>query len=100
MGLVSKAYYEDNGTLKGEDDYGYSELSEKFSGLFGSVKALKLDLFLDKIQVDEREAKLNFSYEIKFRISYPTGDRWAVESDKDQMVLKLEEGNWKIASGL
>ena len=76
-------------------------LEEKLGELFAKTKTLRLDLFLDTVQVSEDgTAKLNYRYEVRYQVSYPTGDRWSVNEDKNQMQLVLNDGSWKIVSGL
>ena len=98
--ILSDSYYEDNGTVKGDDDYGLEELKTKLKNLFDSAKAIRLSLFLEELIVDEKNAELNYSYEVRYQIGYPDGDKWSVKEDSNIIKFSKISGQWKISSGI
>ena len=67
MALVSKDYFEDNGNLVQEDDYGYEGLNERLNTRFEHLKAIKLDLFIQNTnklsQIFDQDIIREFGFE-------------------------------------
>ena len=98
--LLSASYYEDNGTVKGDDDYGLEELKTKLKTLFNSAKAIRLSLYLEDLKIENQKAEMKYTYEIRYQISYPDGDKWSVKEDSNVIEFSRISGAWKISSGI
>ncbi len=110
--LVSDNYYDENGTDDATDDVDYKGIV-KFLGSSEFKEILKIDLIfvVKDLIVENGTAKLLYFYEGRFKTDdklskmkkssiQSDSERWEKISDENLMVLKKENGEWKIVSGL
>jgi len=100
LALVSKDYFETGGTEDPADDYGYKELDQHLRADFERSIALRLDLYLNEIEVDESEAAVTYRYRSRAQVRLPAGDQWVTHTDVNQMRLRKKDDAWQIISGL
>jgi hypothetical protein len=101
LALISPNYFEDNGTARREDDYGFAELSSKI--LPESMKAAKeihLDVEVHEIIVDGERAHADLRYDSRARLEMPAGTIWDSHREFDRIIFAKEDGAWRIVSGL
>ena len=73
MKLVAKDYFEDNGNLEQEDDYGYEGLRDKLISRFEHLKAVRLDLFIQNSNEDKGKVYVDYRYQQRSLITLPAG---------------------------
>lgn len=99
--LASKNYYENGSTTDDpNDDYDVLGLEKVLGELKGTVKAVKYAVEIGAIEVVEDGASVDFDYKTQFLYTVGEQDRWATSSDKNRLVLRREDGAWKIVSGM
>ncbi|MCB9652986.1 MAG: DUF4440 domain-containing protein [Deltaproteobacteria bacterium] len=100
LALVSPAYYEDNGNMDAADDYDFDELAANLREDFAHTKAMKVDLRVDAVEVDDDEAFAELFYTYHAHNEYPSGMKWESGSDRTRLRLRRTDGQWLITAGL
>lgn len=98
--LASPRYFEDSGTPRADDDYGYDGLRQVLEKQLSRVKAMRYDIEYRKLTITgnraEVEAYLNGSFELESQ----SGDRYRRLSDYHRFVLERDGDRWKFISGM
>ena len=104
MKLVAKDYFEDNGNLEQEDDYGYEGLRDKLISRFEHLKAVRLDLFIQNSVEDKGKVFVDYRYQQRSLITLPAGESWVSHTDVNRLTLRKKGDNYKegfeVVSGL
>ncbi len=100
--IVSRRYFENaSTTAKTTDDYGYEQLlKEVFPVLRDNVKKVVYKIDIERITVTGREASVYIEWDLKFQYVEGGLEGWATAKDKNRVDLVMEDGRWKILSGL
>jgi hypothetical protein len=106
MLLASERYFEDGGTPRPNDDYGYDGLAKILSGRLQRVESIRYDIQYKSIRIRsdgraEVEAFLNGAFELQ---GSDVGDRYRRVSDYHRFVLERSTtggtAKWKFLSGM
>ena len=104
MALVSQDYFEDNGNLIQEDDYGYDGLKERLNNRFGHLKAIKLDLFIQDVAEGDNKIFVVYRYQQRTLVTLPAGESWVSHNDVARLTLRKKGDDFKdgfeVLSGL
>lgn len=105
VGLCAQDYFEDNGTLDQEDDYGIDQLREKLAKTMGQTKEVQLEIIVHAIErdADQKDAPVRVIYRFnhRARIDFPAGEKWITVSNVNRLVLRGDQaGGFLIVSGL
>ncbi len=99
--LISKSYYENGSTTDDpNDDYDAAGLEKVLGELKGSVKTVRYSIEITDIVVSEEYASCDFDYKAEYLYTLGEQDRWGTSTDKNRMAFRLEDGHWRISSGL
>jgi hypothetical protein len=100
LALASSRYFEDSGTPRADDDYGYDGLRQVLEKQLSRVKSMRYEIEYRKLTVTgthaEVEAYLNGSFELESK----SGDRYRRISDYHRFVLDREGDRWRFISGM
>ncbi|HZI12023.1 MAG TPA: nuclear transport factor 2 family protein [Myxococcus sp.] len=99
--LVSRDFREDAGTpSEPEDDLHAHNLAPYLAQLFQQLQAPKVDLSVRRVQVRRDDiATAIYYWNASWRMP-SLNQRPQKESELEQMVLRKEDGEWKILSGI
>jgi len=104
MALVAKDYFEDNGNLEQEDDYGYDGLREKLVSRFEHIKAIRLDLFIQNANELPEKVVVDYRFQQRSLVALPAGESWVSHTDTNRLVLRKKgpdyEAGFEVVSGL
>jgi hypothetical protein len=101
MTLVSKEYFEDNGTPDPRDDYGYIELSERLAAdTLSTAHEVTIGLQVYDITVHGPRAWADLRYTSRARLELPNGRLWDSFRDFDRIEFVHEGDAWRIIRGL
>lgn len=100
--LASPRYFEDAGTPRADDDYGYDGLKTVLTNRLVRVRSLRYDIQYRNVYVKgdraEVEVYLNGSFEVA---STESGERYRRVTDNHKFVLERNENSkWKFLSGM
>jgi hypothetical protein len=104
VGLTTADYFEDNGTVVQEDDYGREKLKEKLKNDFDRTKEIQLEIIVQQIERpdgDKGPVKVAFRYSQRALVAFPAGEKWITVTDVNRLVLRPDDASgYLIASGL
>jgi hypothetical protein len=99
--MASKRYWEDAGTPRGTDDYGYQGLGEILTGRFQKVKAIRYSMRYMAIERRGDRAYVDVLVDASFTVEDARGeDTRADMRDQNQFVLEWNGRNWLFLSGM
>jgi len=99
--LTSKSYYENGSTTDDpNDDYDASGLEKVLGALKANVKTVRYAIEMTSIEVAETLASVDYEYNAEFMYTVGEQDRWGTTNDKNRLTLRLEDGHWRISSGM
>src|SRR3954471_3364239 len=76
LSLAHPNYYEDSGTPKGDDDYGYDGLKDVLGKRLGALRTLRYNIEYRKIEIEGHHARVDIRYDASFQLATEMGDRW------------------------
>jgi hypothetical protein len=100
LALAHPQYYEDSGTPKADDDYGYDGLREVLAKRLASVRAIRYNIEYRKIDVSGKHAKVDIRYDASFQLATEMGDRWERKQNDKRIELENDGRRWLIISGM
>jgi hypothetical protein len=101
LALISKKYFEDNGTPDQADDYGYEQLATKIlPEALAATKEMYADFQVHGIDVEGDKANADIRYDSRARLEMPAGPLWDSHREFNRVELERQDGKWMIVSGL
>jgi hypothetical protein len=101
LALASPRYFEDSGTPRSDDDYGYEGLKKVLEQQLQRVKSLRYDIEYRNIRVSGNQAEVEVFLDGSFEIaSAEAGDRYRRVNDYHRFVLEKVGDEWKFLSGM
>ncbi len=101
LALISKRYFEDNGTADQSDDYGYQELKDKvLPESMRLAKEFQIDAEVQAVEVEGNVAYADLRYTSRVQLALPSGTKWHSTKEFDRVEFVREDGAWRIISGL
>ena len=99
--LASPKYFEDSGTPRSDDDYGYEGLRQVLATQLRRVKSLRYDIEYRNIRVTGDQAEVEVFLDGSFEIAAPeAGDRYRRVNDYHRFLLDKEGDQWKFLAGM
>ncbi len=98
--LAHPQYYEDSGTPKADDDYGYDGLKDVLSRRLSSVRSVRYNIEYRKIDVSGSRARVDIRYDASFQLATEMGDRWERKQNDKRIELENDGRRWLIISGM
>jgi hypothetical protein len=98
--LASPSYFEDSGTPRSDDDYGYEGLKQVLNTKLKRVKSLRYDIEYRNIRVTGKEAEVEVFVDGSFELGADSGDRYRRVNDYHRFKLEQEDDRWKFVSGM
>ncbi len=100
LALAHPQYYEDSGTPKADDDYGYDGLKEVLSKRLAAVRAVRYNIEYRKIEFSGSRARVDIRYDASFQLATEMGDRWERKQNDKRIELENDGRRWLIISGM
>ena len=98
--LASEKYFEDSGTPRSDDDYGYEGLKQVLSTKLQRVKSLRYDIEYRNIRVSQNTAEVEVFLDGSFELAAESGDRYRRVNDYHHFILEQENDKWKFVRGM
>jgi len=98
--LASDKYFEDSGTPRSDDDYGYEGLKEVLTRKLQRVKSLRYEIEYRSIRVIGTRAEVEVFLDGSFELAAESGDRYRRVNDYHRFVLERANDRWKFLSGM
>jgi hypothetical protein len=101
LALASPRYFEDSGTPRSDDDYGFDGLRKVLERQLPRVKSLRYDIEYRNIHISGSEAEVEVFLDGSFEIAAPeAGDRYRRVNDYHRFLLDKEGDQWKFLAGM
>jgi hypothetical protein len=100
LALAHPNYYEDSGTPKGDDDYGYEGLKEVLSKRLSALRTLRYNIEYRRIEVSGHHAQVDIRYDASFQLVTDMGDRWERKQNDKRIELENDGKRWLIIAGM
>lgn len=100
--IVARSYFENASTTSAtEDDYGYEELlKEVLPVLRDNIKKVTYKVKVEKVRKKGSQASVFVDWELTCQYVEGGVEGWSTAKDRNRVDLVVEDGRWKIASGL
>ena len=100
LSLAHPNYYEDSGTPKGDDDYGYDGLKDVLSRRLSALRTLRYNIEYRRINVEGHHAQVDIRYDASFQLATEMGDRWERKQNDKRLELENDGKRWLIIAGM
>ncbi len=99
--LASRGYYENGSTTTDpSDDYDYRGLEQLLVDVQNTVKAVKYDIEIEAIEILGERATVDYAYRSQYLVTVGEQDKWATAADRNRLSMRMEDGRWRIVSGM
>jgi hypothetical protein len=98
--LASDRYFEDSGTPRSDDDYGYDGLRQVLTNQLKRVKSMRYEIEYRNIKVTGARAEVEVFLDGSFELAADAGDRYRRVNDYHRFVLEEKGDEWKFLSGM
>ena len=98
--LASQTYFEDSGTPRSDDDYGFEGLKQVLTTKLKMVKSLRYEIEYRNISVNGKQAEVEVFLDGSFELAAEAGDRYRRVNDYHRFVLEHENDQWKFVRGM
>jgi hypothetical protein len=101
--LASDKYFEDSGTPRSDDDYGYDGLKTVLTNQLKRVKSMRYEIEYRNIKTtgsDPKRAEVEVFLDGSFELAAEAGDRYRRVNDYHRFVLEQKGDEWKFLSGM
>ena len=98
--LVSTEYFDDNGTPGADDDVDYERLQQDVLRLDDDVIEVRYEMRYRRVVFRADRVLVDFTYTGRFKVRTAEGERWARRLADNRLELVLENGEYRIVSGL
>ncbi|HEY5090040.1 MAG TPA: hypothetical protein VIK30_08725 [Polyangia bacterium] len=101
LALASQKYFEDSGTPRSDDDYGYDGLKKVLEVRLQRVKSLRYEIEYRNIRVTGDQAEVEVFLDGSFELAAAeAGDRYRRVNDYHRFLLEKEGDEWKFLAGM
>jgi hypothetical protein len=98
--LASEKYFEDSGTPRSDDDYGYDGLRLVLANQLKRVKSMRYEIEYRNIKVSNGRAEVEVFLDGSFELAADAGDRYRRVNDYHHFILEQKGEEWKFLSGM
>jgi hypothetical protein len=98
--LASERYFEDSGTPRSDDDYGYDGLRAVLQKQLKRVKSMRYEIEYRSIKISGKTAEVEVFLDGSFELAADAGDRYRRVNDYHRFVLEEKDDQWKFLSGM
>lgn len=99
--LASERYFEDSGTPRADDDYGYDGLKQVLATRLSRVRSLRYDIQYRNIRVTGDRAEVEVFLNGAFELLSEAGERYRRVNDYHRFLLeRTDRERWKFVSGM
>ena len=100
LSMAHPNYYEDSGTPKGDDDYGYEGLKNVITHRVSALRAVRYNVEYRSVEVKGNHAKVDIRYDASFQIATDMGDRWERKQNDKRLELENDGRRWLFIAGM
>lgn len=99
--LASERYFEDSGTPRSDDDYGYQGLRSMLGKRLSRVSSMRYEIEYRSIKLNGAKAEVEVFLDGSFELTAKSGDRYRRVNDFHRFVLERNgPEKWQFLSGM
>ena len=98
--LAHPQYFEDSGTAKTDDDYGFEGLRQVLQTRLAAVRTIRYNIEYRHIQITGTRAQVDIRYDATFQMATAIGDRWERKQNDKRIELENDGKRWLIIAGM
>jgi hypothetical protein len=99
--MASESYYEDGGTVSGDDDMDYAGLKDYLTGSFVKTQAIRYEIRYRRVTFTEaKRVYVDYTYAASYRIPGVKGEEWKHTVADNRLELVPHEDTFKIVAGM
>ena len=98
--LASDKYFEDSGTPRSDDDYGYDGLRGVLTDQLKCVKSMRYEIEYRNIRMNGNQAEVEVFLDGSFELGSTLGDRYRRVNDYHRFLLERQGESWKFLAGM
>jgi hypothetical protein len=98
--LASPRYFEDSGTPRSDDDYGYEGLRAVLTNRLQRLKSLRYEIEYRNIRMTGNQAEVEVFLDGSFELASTLGDRYRRVNDYHRFLLEQKGDSWKFLAGM
>lgn len=98
--LVSREYYDDNGTPASDDDVDYEMLQSRLGRWTSDVLQIRYEMRYRRVTVYPERIYVDVTYTGSFKVRTAEGERWERRLADNRLEIVREDGELRIISGL
>lgn len=99
--LISSNYYDNAGTTDTTaDDYDATHLTQVFEMMAQSAREIRYDVLVKAVKVENNRAHVDYQFDYAYQYVVADDVSWDAGVDVNRLELVLEDGQWRIVSGL
>ena len=104
LSLAARTYFEDSGTPKAEDDYGYDGLKTILVTRLGALKAVRYNIQYRRVTLNTAgdHAAIDIRYDASYQLLTELGDRWERKQSEKRLELDYDRNKrqWLFTTGM
>lgn len=98
--LASPRYYEDSGTPKAQDDYGYEGLKKVLATRLEGLRTVRYTIDYRAVEVSGIRAHVDIRYDASYQLATELGERWERKQSDKRLELEYDRGRWLFTAGM
>ena len=104
LSMASPQYFEDSGTPKAEDDYGYEGLKTIIATRLSALKAVRFNIQYRRVAFNTtgNRASVDIRYDASYQLLTELGDRWERKQSEKRLELEFDKNKrqWLFTTGM
>jgi hypothetical protein len=100
MALASPNYWEDSGTPKPDDDYGYEGLKKVISDRLARLKSVRYDLEYRNVDVHGNHAEVEVYIDASYQLATSGADQYKHFTEYNRLELEKTGNRWLFTRGM
>jgi hypothetical protein len=100
IALAHRDYFENGGTPKPDDDYGYDGLLRVLQDRMARVRTIRYAIDYRRMTITGNRALVEIFIDGSFQLQTEGSDRWWPKKDYSRIELLRENNRWQIVAGM
>jgi hypothetical protein len=100
LSLASPRYFDNSGTVTGDDDFDYAGLEQILKERFKDVVSIRYEMKYRDVYEQDTLVMVDYTYTLSFQYRIGEKTQWANKTADNRLELERVEGGFLIVSGM
>ncbi|HJZ88601.1 MAG TPA: hypothetical protein VKN99_25685 [Polyangia bacterium] len=100
LALASPKYWEDGGTPKPDDDYGYDGLRHVLADRLARLKSVRYEMEYRTVRIRGNRAEVDVYIDASFQLTTGSGDQYRHFTEYNRLELEYDGKRWLFTRGM